>query len=81
MQKRYSRGLTIMGSYSLSNTMSWCDDGDACSTQNPDSHFADYSRANQDARHRAVASWIYHFPTFTSSRGQVGPNGWDIDAP
>jgi hypothetical protein len=79
VQRRYSRGLTVMAHYALSNTMSWCDDGDACGTQNPDNHFADYARANQDVRHRAVASWIYDLPKFTSSRGAgILLNGWEV---
>jgi hypothetical protein len=79
VQKRYSRGLTIMGHYTLSNTMSWCDDGDACTTQDTYNHFADYSRANVDIRHRAVASWVYDFPKFTANRVTgLLTNGWQI---
>jgi hypothetical protein len=79
VQRRYSRGLTVMANYAWSNTMSWCDDGDSCSTQDPGDHFADYARANQDVRHRAVASWIYDLPKFTSSRGTgLLLNGWEV---
>lgn len=79
VQKRYSRGLTVMGNYAFSNTMSWCDDGDSCITQNPNDHYADYGRANQDVRHRGVVSWIYDVPKFTTSRGAgLLVNGWEL---
>lgn len=79
VQKRYSRGLTILGSYAFSNTMSWCDDGDNCSTQDPYNHFGDYSRAYSDVRHRAVVSWVYELPKFTASRGAgLLLNGWEV---
>jgi hypothetical protein len=79
VQKRYSRGLTVLANYAFSNTMSWCDDGDICITQNPGDHFADYSRANQDVRHRGVVSWIYDFPQFTTSRATgLLVNGWEL---
>lgn len=79
VSKRYSRGLTVMGSYSLSNTMSWCDDGDSCSTQDEFNHFGDYSRANQDVHHRAVGSWVYDLPKFTANKGAgYLMNGWEV---
>jgi hypothetical protein len=79
VQKRYRRGLTVMAHYTLSNAMAWCDDGNCGTIQDPSNNFGDYSRSATDVRHRAVASWIYDFPNFTSHRLQgLLVNGWQI---
>jgi len=77
IQKRYSKGLTVLGSYALSNTMSWWDDGHNGFVQDTNNNFANYSRADTDIRHRAVASWIYDLPKFTTRRvTALLVNGW-----
>jgi hypothetical protein len=59
--------------------MSWWDDGHNGFVQDTSNNFANYSRADTDVRHRAVASWIWDLPKFTSERW-AGPfvNGWEI---
>jgi hypothetical protein len=78
VQKRYSHGFTLMGNYAFSNTMSWWDDGHAGFVQDTNNNFANYSRADTDVRHRAVASWIWDLPKVTSDRWMgVLVNGWE----
>jgi len=78
LQKRYTKGLLLMAHYVLSNTMTWCDEG-SCKSPNEDNRFGDYARSAMDVRHRAVGSWIYNLPKFTTKRG-LGflANGWEI---
>lgn len=79
VQKRFSRGLTINGSYALSNTMSWWDDGHNGFVQDTNNNFANYSRADTDIRNRAVVSWIYQTPRVaTSAWADVLVNGWEL---
>lgn len=79
LQKRFSRGLTIMGSYALSNTMAWWDDGHNGFVQDTNNNFANYARADTDIRNRMVVSWIYDLPKFTANRSiGMGINGWEV---
>jgi hypothetical protein len=79
VQKRFTGGLTIMGSYAASNTMSWWDDGHQGFPQNPNDFFANYARADTDVNHRAVMSWVYQMPKFTRSRvAGLAINGWEF---
>ena len=79
VQKRYSKGLTVMGSYALSNTMSWCDNAENCAAQDPTNQFAEYSRAETDVRHRVAASWVYDLPKFVHGRALgLLANGWEV---
>lgn len=79
VQKRFTGGFTIMGSYTASNTMSWWDDGHQGFPQNPNDFFANYARADTDVNHRAVISWVYQMPKFTRNRAAgFALNGWEF---
>ncbi len=79
VQKRFTGGLTIMGSYTASNTMSWWDDGHQGFPQNPNDFFANYARADTDVNHRAVISWVYQLPKFTRNHAAgFALNGWEF---
>jgi hypothetical protein len=77
VQKR-ARNLTLLAHYTLSKTMSWCDNPDfGCGNQDPDHPQLDFSATSNDVRHRGVVSWVYNLPKFTANRAAgLLLNGW-----
>jgi hypothetical protein len=59
VEKRYSKGVTFIGSYAYSKTMSL---GDASGVQNPQDWREDYALSSQDMRQHFVGSAIYALP-------------------
>ncbi len=78
-EKRFSRGWTLSGNYSLANAMSWSDDGTRQRTQDENNAYAEYARTNTSVRHSAAITWVYNAPNFTENRlGGVFVNGWEF---
>lgn len=81
-EKRFSRGLTFLGTYTWSKTMfdAWA--GNAAQRHNnPFNARAEKGRAETDQRHRATASWLYELPFLKNKRGLMGTllGGWQTN--
>ena len=78
-RKRFSRGWTLSGNYSLSNAMSWSDDGARQRTQDENNAFAEYARTNTSVRHSAAITWVYNASQlYSKPLGGVFVNGWEF---
>jgi hypothetical protein len=82
LEKRFSDGLTFLGTYTLSKTMfdSFAGNG-ADRLSNPFNARAEKGLAETDQRHRVTASWLYELPFFRRQPGLIGHilGGWQAN--
>jgi hypothetical protein len=82
MEKRFSQGLTFLGTYTWSKTMfdSFAGNG-ADRHNNPFDLTSEKGLAETDQRHRSTAAWLYELPFFHSRRDLVGQllGGWQVN--
>jgi hypothetical protein len=82
VEKRFSQGFTILGTYTLSKTIfdSFAGNG-AQRHNNPFDLASEKGLAETDQRHRATAAWLYELPFFRTQRGFVGLalGGWQVN--
>ncbi len=78
MQKRFSRGVSVMGSYTFSKALDDQSENWTAYLQNPDSRAAEWGPAIFDRTHAAVASWIWELPRFwqRTAVGRQVFGGW-----
>ena len=82
VEKRFSQGLTFLGTYTWSKTMFDSFAGNGADRHNsPFDLAAEKGLAETDQRHRATASWLYELPFF---RGRTGwlhrlAGGWQTN--
>lgn len=73
LDKRFSKGLTLMGSYVFSKDLGWnvpLGEGGG-GTRDPFNARLDYGLLNQDVTHRFVMSYIWQLPQFKGAQGVV----------
>ncbi|MBK9170954.1 MAG: TonB-dependent receptor [Bryobacterales bacterium] len=82
LEKRFSRGFTLIQTYTWSKTMfgSFA----CCGAQrhnNPYDWRSEKGLAETDQRHRATSAWLYEFPFFSGRRDLMGQlfGGWQIN--
>ncbi len=71
VEKRYSKGLSLLASYSYSKTLGV---GDTQQLQDPNNIWAERARSSTDVRHHFVGSGVYFLPF---GRGKEIGNGWN----
>ncbi len=83
LDKRFSKGLTVLGSYTFSKSLT---DLNAVLTNNggiqdPDNRAAEWAPADHDRTHAFITSWVYQFPFFQDMRGVQGKllGGWEMN--
>jgi hypothetical protein len=72
-EKRYSKGVTFLASYSYSKTLGV---GDVADFQNPNNILAERSVQNTDMRHHFVGSAVYPLPFGHGQQFGYGWNRW-----
>ncbi len=82
VERRFSRGLTFLGTYTWSKTMfdAWA--GNAGQRHNsPFDLKAEKALAETDQRHRVTGSWLYELPFFRARKDLVGRvlGGWQTN--
>ncbi len=82
VEKRMSKGLTFLGTYTWSKTMfdAWA--GNAGQRHNsPFDLFLEKGLAETDQRHRVTGSWLYELPFFRSRNDLLGRalGGWQTN--
>jgi hypothetical protein len=82
IEKRFSRGLTFLQTYTWSKTM--FDSFACCGAQrhnNPYNWRLEKGLAETDQRHRATTAWLYEFPFYAGRRDWLGQllGGWQIN--
>ncbi len=82
IEKRFSQGLTFLGTYTWSKTMfdSFAGNG-ADRLNNPFNQHLERGLAETDQRHRVTASFLYELPFFRGQHGLVGHvlGGWQTN--
>ena len=82
LEKRFSRGLTFLGTYTFSKTLfsSFACCG-ADRHNNPYDWAAEKGLAETDQRQRATAAWLWELPFYRSRRGLVSQvlGGWQVN--
>lgn len=83
LDKRFSRGLTVLTSYTFSKSLT---DLNSVLTNNggvqdPENRAAEWGPADHDRTHAFVTSWVYQLPFFADMRGVAGTllGGWEIN--
>ncbi|MCI0625234.1 MAG: TonB-dependent receptor [Acidobacteria bacterium] len=69
VDKRYSNGVTVLGSYTWSKTLDYVSTqnyGGGLMVSNPFNFFARRGLSNQDRTHRLVTSFVWDLPTVSS---------------
>jgi hypothetical protein len=81
-EKRFSKGLTFLGTYTWAKTMfdSFAGNG-ADRHNNPFDLKSEKGLAETDQRHRATAAWLYELPFFRDAKGFAGHalGGWQVN--
>ena len=83
LRQRYSRGFSMLLSYTWSHTLDVSTDSNGGgSAMDPYNWKGSYGNANWDMRHRFVASYFYELPFFKTSKhwGHYVLGGWQINA-
>lgn len=86
VERRFSQGLTLLGSYSYSKTMDLFTgpfSGESLSSggiQNWNNLAADWAVSLQDQTHRLLVNGIYELPMFRTQKGFTGKvlGGWEL---
>lgn len=83
LDKRFSRGLTVLASYTFSKSLT---DLNTVLTnnggiQNPDDRAVEWGPADHDRTHAFVTSWVYQLPFLSDMRGFTGTifGGWELN--
>lgn len=80
INKRMSRGFTILAHYTWAKTIDIFADNGEFSAQNVDNLAAEKGLANFHRKHRAVASFVWDLPSpFTGGVGKWLINGWQAN--
>lgn len=81
LSRRFSDGLTFMGSYTLGKFMDeYSAQNLGQTSQDPNNPRAEWSRSDEDRRHVFNASFFYEVPFFKASKGVIGAllGGWGL---
>lgn len=83
LDKRFSKGLTVLASYTFSKSLT---DINTVLTNNggiqdPANRAAEWAPADHDRTHAFVTSWVYQLPLFDNARGFAGAvlGGWEMN--
>jgi hypothetical protein len=79
LQRRFSGGLTFLGSYTLGKLLDYYSAQNLGQTpQDPHDTRADRSRSDEDRRHVFAGSFVYDIPAWKTQKGLVGKafGGW-----
>jgi hypothetical protein len=69
LNKRFSKGFSVLSSYTFSKSLDWQSDGFSAFPQDPNNYAAEHGPSTWDRTHAFVNSWVWQIPTPASWRG------------